>query len=79
MVIIVSVIFFALPLFGAGDVERVLKSSVNPEKGNVGQQFSYTLSIAGRDLEGVKIVLPEKGEYYPALYSDDKKSNQKKK
>ncbi|HOP29070.1 MAG TPA: hypothetical protein P5120_00950 [Spirochaetota bacterium] len=78
IVIIVSVIFFALPLFSAGDSERVLKSSVNPEKGNVGQQFSYTLSIAGRDLEGVKIVLPEKGEYYPEPNSDEKKSNQKK-
>jgi hypothetical protein len=75
--IIVLSICFALPLFSEGDAERVLKSSVSPEKGNVGQQFSYTLSIAGRDLEGVKIILPVKGEYYPES-SSDKKAGEKK-
>ncbi len=78
IVIIVSVFCFALPAFSAGDTERVLKSSVSPEKGNVGRQFSYTLSIAGNDLEGVKIILPERGEYYPESSSDKKKSSHKK-
>lgn len=75
--IVISAVCFAIPLAGSSDTERVLKSSVTPEKGDVGQQFSYSLSIAGKDLEGVKIVLPENGEYYPDLSSDDQKAGRK--
>jgi hypothetical protein len=76
--IVISAVCFAIPLAGSSDTERVLKSSVTPEKGDVGQQFSYSLSIAGKDLEGVKIVLPENGEYYSNLSSDDQKAAVKK-
>lgn len=78
IVLILSAVYFAVPLFGETDSERVLKSSVTPDKGNVGQQFRYTLSIAGRNLEGIKIALPEKGEYYPEISSNENKQNPEK-
>lgn len=68
----------ALPLHAGTDTGRVLRSSVNPGKGTVGQQFSYTLSIAGRDLSGISIDLPEKGELFPQTSSDEKKRGDKK-
>ncbi len=70
-------VFLLMPLYGA-DGARTVKSSVTPEKGTVGQQFVYTLSIAGKDLSGVKITLPEKGEFYPPAEKKEKNKNDKK-
>jgi hypothetical protein len=78
ILIIVSALCLAIPLSAGNDTERVLKSSVTPEKGTVGQQFSYTLSIAGRDLSGIKVVLPEHGEYYPEISSTENKHGREK-
>jgi len=77
IVIILSAVCFALPVFGGIDSDRVLKSSVSPEKGNVGQQFSYNLSIAGRNLEGIKVIPPEEGEYYPVSSASEKKPGER--
>lgn len=62
---IIIALCIAITLYGESDTGRVLKSSVSPDKGNVGQQFSYTLSIAGKDLAGIKVALPDRGEYFP--------------
>lgn len=75
---IILIVCFTLPLYSETGTERVVKSSVSPDKGSVGQQFTYTLSIAGRDIEGVKIAIPEKGEYFPEASDSKNKSDQKK-
>ncbi|HOP64898.1 MAG TPA: hypothetical protein PK358_11205 [Spirochaetota bacterium] len=62
---IIFALFLATGIYSAPDTDRVIKSSVSPEKGSVGQRFIYTLSIAGSQISSVKITLPEKGEYFP--------------
>lgn len=45
--------------------EASLNASVTPEKGTVGQQFTYILSIKGIAPDTLKIALPEKKIVYP--------------
>lgn len=57
-----------------------LNASVTPEKGSVGQPFSYTLTISGIDPSAIKITLPEKKVVYPEKKKeteDNKKSGGK--
>lgn len=74
---IILPLFILAPLYAEDNV-KTLKSSVTPDKGTVGQQFIYTLSIAGKDLSGVKITLPEKGEFYPPAEKKEKNKTDQK-
>lgn len=78
---IILLLLFALPLYSqnVGSDEKTLKAVVNPVKGTVGQAFDYTLSIAGKDLDMVKVELPPNGEVYPVEEKHDDKVPAKQK
>ncbi len=65
IIIFITVILISIPFYSEADAGRVLKSTVSPEKGSVGQNFVYTVSLAGRDLGSIKITLPDKGGFFP--------------
>ena len=72
--------------FGAADIkeqdkttDRIIKATVNPEKGSVGTVFRYTVAVAGSDLKELKIELPQKRIIFPEEKKPEKKDGSVKK
>jgi hypothetical protein len=66
---VLSLLFLIIPAFSAfpenGIADRSLDAVVAPEKGTVGDTFTYTLTITGSELNRLNIILPEVKTYFP--------------
>ncbi|PKL39805.1 MAG: hypothetical protein CVV44_06170 [Spirochaetae bacterium HGW-Spirochaetae-1] len=66
---IIGIIFCTVSLLSGektGDDEFLkINAAVKPEKGTVGDILEYRVTIAGKEMKGVDILLPEKKEFYP--------------
>jgi len=65
-------------LYGNGKGEVKISAGVTPKETTVGSSVEYRVSIAGKELSKIEILLPEEREFFPDPKKEDTKKKKKK-